>query len=163
MDKSSASGSGFMTGITGTNPCPAIILDSVENNVLVSISCYGGESGAPINHTCMVSNIPIQKWVNLVASVYGRSMDIYIDGKLVRTCLLPGVAKINNDLDIQVTPNGGFDGWTSKIQYYPYSVNPQEAWNIYSAGYSNGLSMFSTYQVKIAIKENGNEKSSITF
>lgn len=164
MDKENSENKGKISaiaGVTGTYPCPAIILDSVENNVLVSLTCYGGTD--PIIQTCMVSNIPIQKWVNLVTSVYGRSMDMYVDGKLVRTCLLPGTAKVNSDLDIQVTPNGGFDGWTSKIQYYPYSINPQEAWNIYSAGYSNGLSMFSTYQVKIAIKENGNEKSSITF
>jgi hypothetical protein len=90
-------------------------------------------------------------------------MDLYIDGKLVRTCLLPGIAQINSNADLHVTPKGGFDGWTSKIQYYPNALNPQEVWNIYAAGYTNGLSMFGTYQVQVAIMENGNEKSSITF
>jgi hypothetical protein len=110
-----------------------------------------------------VSNVPIQKWVNLVVSVYGRSMDVYIDGKLVRTCLLPGVASVNNNSNIYVTPNGGFDGWTSKIQYYPNSINPQEAWNIYSQGYSSGLSnLFGSYQIQVALVENGTTQSSVT-
>jgi hypothetical protein len=170
MGQVSADGKGSVEGISGINPCPAIVLGAVENNVAVSLACYpgaeqttGSDSNKTIIHTCMVANIPIQKWVNLVVSVYGRSMDIYIDGKLVRTCLLPGTAQINNDSDLYVTPKGGFDGWTSKLQYYPNALNPQEVWNIYAAGYSNALSIFGTYQVEIAIKENGREKSSITF
>jgi len=90
-------------------------------------------------------------------------MDIYIDGKLVRTCLLPGVASVNNSADIYITPLGGFEGWTSNFQYYPNSINPQEAWNIYTRGYSNGLSsMFNNYQVQISLVENGTTQSSVT-
>jgi hypothetical protein len=106
--------------------------------------------------------VPIQKWVNLILSVYGRTMDIYIDGKLVRTCLLPGIASINNNADVYVTPSGGFDGWTAKFQYYPSPLNPQQAWNIYAQGYSSWLSMFSTYQIKISLEENGNVSKSVT-
>jgi hypothetical protein len=89
-------------------------------------------------------------------------MDVYIDGKLVRTCLLPGVASVNNNSNVYVTPSGGFEGWTSKFQYYPNSINPQEAWNIYTQGYSNMSSMFSSYQVQLALVENGKTQSSIT-
>jgi hypothetical protein len=110
----------------------------------------------------MVTNIPIQKWVNLTLSVYGRSMDLYIDGKLVRTCLLPGVANVNNNSNVYVTPAGGFDGWTSKFQYFPNSLNPQEAWNIYTKGYGSWSSMLNSYQVQIALIENGQTQSSVT-
>ena len=158
-----------MGGPDGTQPCPAVQFDAVENNVTVTLSCYPGEGSAEsasattVDHACKVGNIPIQRWTNLLVSVYGRSMDIYIDGKLVRTCLLPGVANVNSDSSIFVTPNGGFDGWTSQFQYFPTAINPQEAWNIYSAGYSGGLSnWFSNYQLQVAILENGNEKSSFT-
>jgi len=170
MGAPSPDGQGSIPGISGVNPCPAIVLGDVENNVAVSLACYPGadqstttSSEKSVIHTCMVANIPIQKWVNLVVSVYGRTMDIYIDGKLVRTCLLPGTAQVNSNSDLYVTPKGGFDGWTSRIQYFPYSLNPQEVWNIYVQGYSNSLSMFGTYQVQVSLKENGNEKSSITF
>ena len=158
-----------MGGPDGTQPCPAVQFDAVENNVTVTLSCFPGEGSAEsasattVDHACKVGNIPIQRWTNLLVSVYGRSMDIYIDGKLVRTCLLPGVANVNSESSIFVTPDGGFDGWTSQFQYFPTAINPQEAWNIYSAGYSGGLSnWFSNYQLQVAILENGNEKSSFT-
>ena len=154
----------------GLDPCPAVQLDSIENNVTVTLACFPGigDSGgslAPktVDHTCTVGNVPIQRWVNLIVSVYGRSMDIYIDGKLVKTCLLPGVANINRAASIYVTPDGGFDGWTSKFQYYPSPLNPQEAWNIYTAGYSAAYAnMFGSYQVQVSILENGNTKSTVT-
>lgn len=163
MGQASTDGAGSISGISGVGPCPAVVLGPVENNVSVSLACFpGSEGGDSIIHTCMVSNIPIQKWVNLVVSVYGRSMDIYIDGKLVRTCLLPGTAKVNNNADLHVTPKGGFEGWTARLQYYPNSLNPQEVWNIYAKGYSNALSIFGAYSVEVSLMENGSEKSSIT-
>lgn len=170
MGSPSTQGQGSVDGVSGLDPCPAVVLGAVENNISISLGCYPGinqqpttPGGKTVVHTCSVSNVPIQKWVNLVVSVYGRSMDVYIDGKLVRTCLLPGVASVNSSSNIYVTPNGGFDGWTSKIQYYPNSINPQEAWNIYSQGYSSGLnSMFGSYQIQVALVENGTTQSSVT-
>jgi hypothetical protein len=169
MGAKSAPGSGSVSGINGVDPCPAVVLDPVENNVSISLGCYPGINQEPttpggnsVVHTCSVANVPIQKWVNLIVSVYGRSMDIYIDGKLVRTCLLPGVANVNNDSNIYVTPAGGFDGWTAKFQYYPDALNPQQAWNIYTQGYSNWLSSLNAYQIQLSLVENGQTQSSIT-
>jgi Concanavalin A-like lectin/glucanases superfamily len=169
MGSKSGANQGSVSGISGLDPCPAVVLGAVENNVSVSLGCYPGIDQQPttpgsntVVHTCSVSNVPVQKWVNLILSVYGRTMDLYIDGKLVRTCLLPGIASVNNNADIYVTPAGGFNGWTSKLQYYPNSLNPQDAWNIYAQGYSNWSSMFSSYQVQISLVENGNTQSSVT-
>jgi len=161
---------GSISGISGVDPCPAVILGAVENNIQVSLGCYPGSDQEPttggktIVHTCSVANIPVQKWVNLVVSVYGRSLDIYIDGKLVRTCLLPGVASINNNANVYVTPAGGFDGWTSKFQYYPNSLNPQDVYNIYVKGYGGNMfsNLFSSYQIQFSLIENGTTQSSVT-
>ena len=169
MGAKSGIGEGSIKGISGLDPCPAVVLGAIENNISVSLGCYPGADQEPttaggntVVHTCTVANVPIQKWVNLVLSVYGRTMDLYIDGKLVRTCLLPGVASINNNANIFVTPGGGFDGWTSKLQYYPNSLNPQEVWNIYSKGYSSWTSAFNSYQVEISLVQNGTTQSSVT-
>ena len=167
---SDASG-GSISGVSGLDPCPSVVLGAIENNLIVSLGCYPGVNEQPttpggqtVIHNCMVSNIPIQKWVNLTLSVYGRTLDLYIDGKLVRTCLLPGIANINNNADIYVTPKGGFNGWTSNLQYYPNSLNPQEAWNIYAKGYGGGLlsNLFGSYQVEVSLIQNGTTQSSVT-
>lgn len=170
MGAKSTSTSGSVSGVSGLDPCPAVVLGAVENNISVSLGCYPGADQEPttpggntVVHTCNIANVPIQKWVNLTLSVYGRTMDLYIDGKLVRTCLLPGVASVNNDSNIYVTPNGGFEGWTSKLQYFPNALNPQEAWNIYTRGYSSWFNnIFNSYQVQIALVENGTTQSSVT-
>jgi hypothetical protein len=169
MGAKSSSKSGSIDGINGLDPCPAVVLGEIENNLSVSLGCYPGADqepttpgGTTVVHTCKVANVPVQKWVNLVLSVYGRTMDLYIDGKLVRTCLLPGIASVNNNSDIHVTPAGGFDGWTAKLQYYPNSLNPQEVWNIYSNGYSSWTNAFNAYQVQVSLVENGTTQSSVT-
>ena len=69
-------------------------------------------------------------------SLNGRSLDIYLDGKLVRTCVLEGVPRVDPKANIQLTPQGqGFDGFVSKFQFVSDSVNPQQAYNIYKKGY----------------------------
>jgi hypothetical protein len=151
------------------SPCPLVVLGANQNNIITTVQVYPGSDNVSdtsnnnsVVHTCNVANIPLQKWVNLIISAYGRSLDVYIDGKLVKTCLLPGVASVNNNADVYVTPSGGFEGWTAKLQYYPGSLNPQEVWNLYSQGYSDWTGMFSAYRVKISLVENGNTQSSIT-
>ena len=166
---SNVAGSGSIENIKQLEPCPAVILGAMENNIAVSLSCFASpesqlHSGVTSNttvHTCAVTNIPIQRWVNLIISVYGRTLDIYIDGKLVRTCLLPGIASVKRNADIFVTPMGGFDGWTSKLQYWPNSFNPQQAWNTYTQGYRSSI-FGSDYQIQVSLLENGTEQSSYT-
>jgi hypothetical protein len=170
MGTPSGADDGSIPGVSGIDPCPAVVLGAIENNLIISLGCYPGIDEQPLNpnsktiiHTCMVSNIPIQKWVNLTISTYGRTLDVYIDGKLVRTCLLPGIASVNNNANVYLTPSGGFNGWTSRLKYFPYPLNPQEAWNIYTSGYSSWLSnLFGSYQVQLSILEDGTPQSSIT-
>lgn len=46
-------------------------------------------------HMCMINNFPLQRWVNLIVSLNNRTMDVYLNGKLVRTCILPAPANID--------------------------------------------------------------------
>lgn len=161
MGSPSGNANSSIQGISGVDPCPVVFLGNVENNLTIGLACFGGL------HKCQINNVPIQKWVNLVISVYGRTLDVYLDGKLVKTCLLPGVAKVNRNADVYVTPQGGFDGWTAKLQYYPNSLNPQEVWDIYSKGYSNytfsnWFNIYNPYQVQITLLENGTTSGSLT-
>ncbi len=171
MGSPSVGGTGSVDGVSGLDPCPAVVLGAVENNVVISLGCYPGANEVPSNplgktivHNCKITNVPIQKWVNLLISVYGRTLDVYLDGKLVKTCLLPGVAKVNQEAPVFLTPRGGFAGWTSKLQYWPNSTDPQEAWNIYAKGYGAGwlTSIFGEYKVEVTVTKNGEEVASTT-
>lgn len=146
------------------NGSPSIVFDAMENNITVMVSCYPQQTDAKsVQHQCVVKNFPLQKWVNLIISVYGRTLDVYIDGKLVRTCVMPGVAKMNTKSNIVVTPNGGFNGWTSNFMYWDNSTNPQEAYNIYKGGFGGSLlgNLFNKYRIKFAFLTDNKEVSSI--
>jgi len=147
------------------NPIPSIVLGAMENNVTVSVTCYPVEKGGQdVVHDCVLRNIPLQKWVNILISLNGRTLDVYMDGKLVRTCLLPGIAKVQKSSNIEVTPNGGFKGWTSNIQYWADSTNPQQAYNIYREGYSGSGFLLSNiinkYRLKISFLEDNKVQGS---
>lgn len=171
MGSASSTNNGSLPGVNGLDPCPAVVLGAVENNLEISLGCFPGinqmpttTGGKTVLHTCKVANVPIQRWVHLAISVYGRSLDVYINGKLVKTCLLPGVANINNSSDIYLTPLGGFDGWTSRFQYYPNPLNPQEVYNIYAKGYGGNMftNLAQRYQVEVSLLENGTKQSTLT-
>ena len=144
------------------NPSPSIVLGAIENNIKIETTVYSSaQSNKSSTHTCSVANIPIQKWVNVIVSLYGRTLDVYIDGKLVRTCVLPGVAKIANNAPVYVTPLGGFSGYTANVHYYGDALNPQQAYNIYREGYGGmGIGNF-PYSVKVEFLKDGTEQGSI--
>jgi len=159
---------GRMSGLN--EPCPSVVLAATQNNLVISQEVYPGADSQPTDnssavvHTCNIPNVPLQKWVNLIVSAYGRSMDVYIDGKLVRTCVLPGVSKVDPDANVYVTPNGGFSGYTSSFQYWADSCDPQKAWNIYKKGYGGSwLGSLGKYTIKISLMEGETEDGSIEF
>ncbi len=155
-------------------PCPVVTLTPILNNIEVSLAVFSGDQTNELTnntpntnvtiHRCNVANVPIQRWVNLIVSVYGRSLDIYIDGKLVRTCVLPGVAKVDSNAPVYITPENGFAGWTARFQYMKDSINPQDAWNIYEKGYGASIlgNTFGTYSVKLSLMKENDVESSIT-
>ena len=158
--------------IGGTDPCPLVSFGSVENIINIKLECFN-TSALTKNHmsnddtnikTISVTNIPLQKWVNFVISVNGSTADIYLDGKLVKTELLPNTVKVNQSSNVYVTPKGGFSGWTSRFQYFPNPLNPQEVWNNYIKGYNNSYldGLFSSFQIQLSLIENGTTQSTVT-
>jgi hypothetical protein len=164
-------------GVGGVNPCPLVVLGAIQNNIKINMTVYPGKDDNYVSddsntesfasnkvsvvHQTMIANVPIQKWCNLIFSVYGRTLDVYINGKLTRTDVLPGVAKVNTDSPVIVTPKGGFSGHTAKFQYYNNSSNPEECWDIYKKGYGQStLGMLSNYTIKVSVMDGETEKSS---
>ena len=67
------------------NSNPKIYLGNSTNDLTVDIQCYDNDNNnSPTLHECTVKNIKMQKWVHIVTVVNNRTLDIYIDGKLVR-------------------------------------------------------------------------------
>ena len=97
---------------------------------------------------CDVDNIPLQKWVHVCYILNNRVVDIYINGKLERSCVLTGVPLLNNS-DLYLIPpnpsNGqgvqdmryGFLGQLSSVRYFSRSLRPVDVARIYNEGPHN--------------------------
>ena len=115
---------------------------------------------------CVLHNIPLQKWVNLIVVLNNRALDLYIDGKLVRTCVLEGVPVRYGK--IFLTPTGtdgeaGFSGQTANFRYFSYPLNPRQAYEVYREGYSGSLlgNFFNKYRIKFAFMKGSREMGSL--
>jgi hypothetical protein len=66
--------------------------------------------------TLIFDGIPLQKWINIIVILDNRSLDLFIDGELVKTKKLEYVPfYINNNLTL--FPDGGFSGKVGYLQY----------------------------------------------
>lgn len=153
------------------DPSPSVFLAPSINNIHISMAVYPSQTDAsPTNariHTCVLENVPLQKWTNLTISLEGRAMDVYLDGKLVRTCMMPGVPKADPASNVLVTPDGGFNGYVAALKYIGRAINPTEAYDIYKDGYGSGYgigslgAVFNKYRIKMAFMENNREVNSL--
>jgi hypothetical protein len=107
---------------------PGLWLYPDTNSLHARINTY-----ASPNEGCDIKNIPLQKWVHIGYVLNNRTVDMYIDGKLERSCVLRGVPKLN-DSDLIVCDNNGFFGKISNLVYYKYALKPDDIHNIYSSG-----------------------------
>tara|TARA_A100001011_G_C14018663_1_gene718472 strand:+ start:110 stop:805 length:696 start_codon:yes stop_codon:yes gene_type:complete len=141
---------------------PKITLGAMQNDIDITLNCYPtsgvtGTQTSSVPHTCNIKNFPLQKWINLVISLQNQTLDIYLDGKLHKTCLLAGVPIINSESLVYITPKGGFNGWTSNFQYWDEASNPQQVYNIYKKGYGGGAlgNIFNRYKFRFQfLKDN---------
>lgn len=164
---------------------PHISLHPTENTLKVSISIFPKDAStssktepAPAGHSsstddvfvCEVPNVPLQTWFAVSVTVFGRNLDIYIDGKLVKSCFLPGVPKPALG-DIQLSPSGGFSGYMCDMNHMPRMLTPGDASNFFAAGTScssvtgpSTTSNLTGYSVKFGVYDTtGKEVQEYTF
>ena len=159
-------------GTDGSQVCPEIRLSESTNNLEIVMQVYSntGENNSSLSEVCTVSNIPLQKWTHILVSTNNRALDTYIDGKLVKTCLLEGPPKINGQAPITVCgvetgPEAlpGFDGYVAKVKYYSRTLNPREVYEIYKEGFSNSYfgSLFNKYKLRFSYLKDNQEVGAI--
>lgn len=84
---------------------------------------------------CDLPEIDMQRWVNLVVSVNGRTVDVYLDGKLSRSCVLPSYIKVDpSGYSALALGYGGFGGQIANVVMYDAALNPERVYKQYMAG-----------------------------
>jgi hypothetical protein len=84
---------------------------------------------------CDIPVIDMQRWVNISVALSGRTIDVYMDGKLARSCLTASYYKVDpTGVKLKITERGGFDGYINGVSMYNYPLSPADIYHIYQAG-----------------------------
>lgn len=142
-----------------SNFIPSLSLAPMDNNLQVTMTTTDGRPFETV-----VPNIPIQRWTNLIVSLNTKTLDIYVNGKLVRTSVMPGMPKTDPTAPVNLTPGGGFSGMTSRFNYWSDTINPQEAWNVYKNGPGGNLlsNFFNQYKIQFNFLKGDDVRASLT-
>ena len=110
---------------------PSIWLYPLTNNLKVLTSVESTEGV----ESCDINNIPLMKWVHIAYVLNNRTVDIYINGKLERSCALKGVPIIKDDqMFITTGDPAGYYGKIGKTQYFTRALQQHEIVDIYNSG-----------------------------
>ena len=139
---------GSFTKLTDTNYSPQNNIDDNSLTINDMNNFFKPMTTDEPSSTCDVKDIVLQKWVNVCVTMSGKTLDVYIDGKLSKTCIYKHHFKVDNANGVgirylqgsTVTSNGvttkvnGFDGYFSRLQVFNSTLNPDEIYKTYMAG-----------------------------
>jgi hypothetical protein len=123
------------TTANGTMPNPEVVVSGATyTTTFANASVNGGllESSHPL---CDLPEVDLQKWVYVSIVMNGKTVDVYLDGKLARSCILPTFYRVPiSGYSMRICDNKGFGGYISSVKAASYAQAPDEIWKQYMAG-----------------------------
>ena len=108
------------SGLNFPNNAPGLYIAPNTNNLVVFMNTF-----RVINEQVTITDIPINKWVNVLIRCQNTTLDVYINGTIAKSLQLRGVPKQNYG-NVFVAANGGFSGYISNLWYYNYALGTSE-------------------------------------
>jgi len=109
---------------------------------LFTTTAGSNSTPATMPNSCDVLQIDMQRWIHLVVTVNGMSGDVYMDGKLVRSCILPNYVQFSKTPTVYLLDDGkgaagaggSFGGYISTTQMFGTALSPDIVYQMYMAG-----------------------------
>jgi len=115
-------------GVNFPNNAPGLYIAPDTNSLVILMNTFDS-----ILEEITVPDIPINKWMNVIIRCQNKTVDVYINGTIIRSLELDGVPKQNYG-DVFVAMNGGFNGYISNLWYYNYALSTSAIQSIVSSG-----------------------------
>lgn len=127
------------TGAGGAPVAPPPIVDTELSRTIVSDlfkpMAADAAAASDVQPQCDLALIDMQRWVHLAVVMSGRTIDVYLDGKLARSCVANSYFKVDpTGVTPVVLDKGGFDGYISNLAVANYAMNPGEIYRTYISG-----------------------------
>jgi hypothetical protein len=158
-------GTNIVTFHSDPNATATIFRVTFKNNTnTIQIFPTSGTSNEQLD--CEIAEFPLQKWVNLIISFNGSAMDVYVDGKLVKSCVVNLGSKLNNTQSIVLGDDRSKEdiGFITNVKLKSAPIAPQEAWDIYSQGFGGSpwSDLLNKYKVKLSFIVDNQEQASVS-
>lgn len=87
----------------------------------------------------IINGIEYQRWVLITVVANGRTLDVYLDGKLARSCVYRspyGFGNVKGAADLYLGANNDakLKGYFATTNFYNYALAPDAVWSIYQTG-----------------------------
>lgn len=116
------------TGLNFPNNAPGLYIAPNTNDLVVIMNTFN-----VINEQITISDIPLNKWLNVILRCENTNLDIYVNGMIAKSHILHGVPKQNYG-DVYIGMNGGFSGFVSNLWYYNYALGVSEIQRLVQKG-----------------------------
>ena len=107
-------------GMNFPNNAPGLYIAPNTNNFVIVMNTFN-----KIKEEIVIKDIPLNKWISVIIRVENHNLDVYINGVIVKRHVLASVPKQNYG-DVIVSMNGGYNGYTSNLQYWNSALNINE-------------------------------------
>ena len=85
-----------------------------------------------VDAPCDIKEVPLQRWACITIVSSGNILDVYMDGKLARSCVLNNVVQVpRGTLGLRL---GEFGGRFSSVQMWGQQLTPDVIYGIYQMG-----------------------------
>jgi hypothetical protein len=115
------------------------------------IDSYSTPGSVPQNDRCdIINGVEYQRWLLVTVVGNGRTLDVYVDGKLARSCVYKGGFAIGSagakgTAMFGVNNGGNLRGFMSKGRFYNYALTPDQIWALYQEGPIDSFSITSFF------------------
>ena len=139
-----------------------IKLDGSSPKLTLDYTATAAGTPSAIKSIVITDNFPLQTWSHLIVSVDDKYIDIYMNGKLIKS-----VQDVNIDTPSSTSTivYGKTSCYLAKLSRTLLPTDPQTAWDKYRAG--NGENMFSRYLsnfgLSMTLQKNNQDYSKVTF
>lgn len=113
-----------------------------------------------VKSVVVTDNLPLQTWVHLIVSVDGSFIDVYINGKLVKSIK----DTIDTPSETATLDYGQLSCYLAKLTRSTEATDPQTAWNLYAAGNGeNPLAKYlASFGLSVTLQKNNQDYSKVT-
>ena len=118
---------------------PAIAIIPFSNKLIFGIT------SACQYYTYEISYIPSQKWTNIIMILNNRTVDFFINSKLLKSIMLPYIPDINTQLIDFFPDNDKLFGYIANARYYNRALSKQEVIALYDSNKNNNPPETSTF------------------